>query len=114
MHSDGDIKTLTSDLLRLPIQVLNIQDRVNGLDWIAQNLKGRVALDLDIDRQHITPTGTPTEIREYLREVLKKLYDPAGGLILTFGLYPGTPIENVKMLMDVLEHIAEGQTSWSI
>jgi len=113
MHSDGDIKTLSSDLLRLPVQVLNIQDRVNGLDWIARNLKGRVTLDLDIDRQHITPTGTPTEIREYLREVLKKLYDPAGGLILTFGLYPGTPIENVKMLMDVLEHIAEGQTSWS-
>lgn len=109
MHSDGDIKALADDLLALPIRVLNLQDRVNGLVWIAGTLKGRVAIDLDIDRQHVTPSGTPAEVREYVGDILRQLADPAGGLILTFGLYPGTPLENVRALMDTLEEVAQGR-----
>lgn len=108
LHSDGDIRALAPDLLRLPLDVLNIQDIVNGPDWIAENLKGRVTIDLDIDRQKTSVFGTPEKIRRHVLEVLELLYDPAGGLILTFGLYPGTPLENVAALMDVLEAIAAG------
>ncbi len=112
MHSDGDIKALADLLLTLPIQVLNIQDQVNGLPWIADTLKGSVAVDLDIDRQHITPVRPPGELQEYIREILRQLADPAGGLMLTYGLYPGTPLENVKALMDILESVAQGDAVW--
>ncbi len=108
MHSDGDIKALADDLLELPIRVLNIQDRVNGLPWIAETFKGRVAIDLDIDRQHITPSAAPAQVQDYVAEILRQLSDPAGGLILTFGLYPGTPLPNVSALMDILEEVAQG------
>lgn len=50
MHSDGDIRQLAGDLLEIGIDVINLQDLVNGVDWIAANLKGRVCIDLDIDR----------------------------------------------------------------
>jgi len=112
MHSDGDIKALAEDLLTLPIDVLNIQDLVNGLDWIEASLKGKVALDIDIDRQHITPWETPDEVRKYLLHLLRKFSDPAGGLIITYGLYPGTPLANAEAIMDVLEEAAGGRLRW--
>jgi hypothetical protein len=37
---------------------------------------------------------------------MRKLHDPAGGLILTYGLYPGVPMPIVEVLMDSLERIA--------
>ena len=32
MHSDGDLKTLAKDLMSLDLQILNLQDLVNGID----------------------------------------------------------------------------------
>lgn len=110
MHSDGDITALAEDLLTLPIRALNIQDTTNGIEWIRRNVKGRLTVDLDIDRRHITRTGTPHQVRQYVGDIVRALGDPAGGLILTFGLYPGTPLENVKALMDVLEEVRAGMT----
>lgn len=112
MHSDGDIRTLIPDLLTLPIDVINLQDAVNGVPWIAENVKGRVVIDLDIDRQHVTVSGTPEEIRRYVRDILRRLADPAGGLILTFGLYPGTPLENAAALMGALEEGMQDRKQW--
>lgn len=106
MHSDGDIRRLAADLIAGGVEVLNLQDLVNGLDWIAANLKGQVCIDLDLDRQRITPFGTPDEIRAHIRAVLDALSDPAGGLMLTYGLYPGVPLANVETLMDELEEVA--------
>lgn len=106
MHSDGDIRLLANDLIAGGVEVLNLQDLVNGLDWIAAHLKGRVCIDLDLDRQRITPFGTPAEIRAHIQSVLHTLGDPAGGLMLTYGLYPGVPLGNVVALMDALESLA--------
>jgi hypothetical protein len=41
------------------------------------------------------------------------MYDPAGGLLLTYGMYPGTPLENAKVMMDFLEQVAEGGKPWT-
>jgi len=103
MHSDGDIRTLADDLIDSGVQSINLQDLVNGIDWIADRFRGKVCVDLDIDRQKITSFGTPAQIDELIREEVEKLATPQGGLAFTFGLYPGTPIENVKALMDALE-----------
>lgn len=113
MHTDGDIRVLADDLLSLPVTVFNIQDQVNTIDWIQHAMKGKVAVDLDIDRQHVTRTGSPDQVREYLGEIVSSLYDPAGGLILTYGLYPDTPIKTVETMMDFLESAAEGGKPWN-
>jgi uroporphyrinogen decarboxylase len=103
MHSDGDIRELCENLIDVGIEVLNLQDLVNGIDWIRDHLKGRICIDLDIDRQNITRFGSPSRIAEHVAKIVETLGDPAGGLMLKFGLFHGTPIENVKAVMDAME-----------
>jgi uroporphyrinogen decarboxylase len=106
MHSDGDIRALVVDLLDCGVDVLNIQDLVNGVDWLAGHLAGRVCIDLDIDRQHITRFGTPDEIDAHVLQVVQTLGCREGGLMLTHDLMPGIPLENARALMDAMERYA--------
>ncbi len=106
LHCDGDVRALADDILACGIDVLNIQDLVNGVDWIAENLKGRVAIDLDIDRTEITVHGTPAEIDALIRKEVSTLSSPEGGLTMIYGLYPGTPLENARAVADAMERYA--------
>jgi len=103
MHSDGDIRTLADDLTDGGVDILNLQDLVNGIDWIKEKYAGKTCIDLDIDRQKITVFGTPADVDALVREEVEKLSSPAGGLMMVYGWYDGTPLENVKALMDALE-----------
>lgn len=103
MHSDGDIRLLVDDIIEGGIDAINLQDLVNGVDWISHKFKGRVCVDLDIDRQKITPFGTPKEIDELIRNEVAGISCKEGGLMMVYGLYPGIPIENVKAVMDAME-----------
>jgi hypothetical protein len=58
---------------------------------------------LDIDRQNITPHGTPAQVDALIREEVEKLGSKQGGLMMIYGLYPGVPLENVGALMDAME-----------
>jgi uroporphyrinogen decarboxylase len=106
MHSDGNIRDLADDLLAAGVDALNLQDLVNGVDWIAAHLKGRVCIDLDVDRQAVTRFGTPDQIDALLRTEVQTLGSREGGLTMIYGLYPGTPIENAKAVMDAMERYA--------
>lgn len=106
MHSDGDIRTLVDDLIEGGVEIINLQDLVNGIDWIADRFAGRVCIDLDIDRQHVTARGTPRQIDDLILEEVRKLGSKRGGLTMIYGLYPGVPLENVKALMDAMEKYA--------
>jgi uroporphyrinogen-III decarboxylase len=103
MHSDGDIRDLAEDLLDLGVQVLNVQDLVNGIDWLRDHLKGRVCLDVDIDRQNVVRFGSPNEVRELVREETEKLGAPEGGLMFKADIYPGIPVANLAALFDAIE-----------
>lgn len=106
MHSDGDIRSLAGDLIDGGVEVINLQDLVNGIDWIAGAFAGRTCIDLDIDRQTITARGTPEQIDALIREEVEKLGCKAGGLMMIYGLYPGVPLENIAALMDAMEKYA--------
>ena len=103
MHSDGDIRTLVYDLIDGGVDIINLQDLVNGIDWIAENFAGKTCIDLDIDRQQITPFGSPEQIDALIREEVEKLGSKKGGLMMVYGMYPGVPLENAKALMDAME-----------
>jgi uroporphyrinogen-III decarboxylase len=106
MHSDGDIRQLVDDIVDSGVEIINLQDLVNGIDWIADRFKGKTCVELDIDRQRITPYGTPAQIDALIREEVEKISTKAGGLCMIYGLYPGVPVENVKALMDAMEKYA--------
>jgi uroporphyrinogen decarboxylase len=106
MHSDGDIRTLADDLIISGVDALNLQDLVNGIDWIAANLKDRLCVDIDIDRQQITRFSGPEQIDELIHTEVKKLGSPEGGLMMIYGLYPGTPVDNLRAVADAMERYA--------
>ena len=106
MHCDGDVRALAEDLLDCGVEVLNLQDLVNGIDWIRGQLKGRVCIDLDVDRQRITRFGTPADVDALIRESVEKLGSRQGGLMLRHGFVPGAPLANVRALMDAMERYA--------
>ena len=106
MHSDGDIRLLVDDILDDGVQVINLQDLVNGIDWIADRFRGKLCVELDIDRQHVTVSGTPQDIDALIRREVSAIGTPQGGLAMIFGLYPGTPLENAAALMDAMERYA--------
>jgi hypothetical protein len=106
MHSDGDIRQLVDDVIDSGVEVINLQDLVNGIDWIAERLAGNTCIDLDIDRQEITRFGKPSQIDDLIREEVERIGSKEGGLMMIFGLYPGLPLENIKALMDAMERYA--------
>lgn len=106
MHSDGDIRLLVDDIVDSGVEVINLQDLVNGIDWIADRFRGRICVELDVDRQMITPWGTPDDIDSLIREEVQKIATPEGGLCMIYGLYPGIPPENVRAVMDAMEKYA--------
>lgn len=106
MHSDGHLHDLIDDIIDGGVQIINLQDLVNGIDWIAGRFAGKVCVELDIDRQFITTKGTPEQIDALIHEEVSKIGRKDGGLMMVFGLYPGTPPQNVKAIMDAMEKYA--------
>ena len=103
MHSDGQIMELLDDLIACGVTVINLQDRVNGIDEIKKRCQGRIAVDLDIDRQEVTRGGSPKDVKEWIREAVVKLGSPTGGLSLVYDLYPGIPVRNAEAVMEAME-----------
>jgi hypothetical protein len=63
-------------------------------------------VDLDIDRQQVTASGSPEQNDALIHEEVTKIGGKDGGLTKIYGLYPGLPLKNVKALMDAMEKYA--------
>jgi len=106
MHSDGHLHALCDDLVDSGVDIISLQDLVNGIDWISDKYAGKICIELDIDRQKITAFGTPASVDALIREEVDKLGSKQGGLMMVYGLYPGIPVKNVEALMDAMERYA--------
>lgn len=106
MHSDGDLHDLIDDMMETEIDIFNLQDLVNGIEWIRERFYQKLCVELDVDRQSVTVYGSPKEVDALIRQEVERLGSPQGGLMMIYGLYPGTPIENAKAVMDAMETYA--------
>jgi uroporphyrinogen-III decarboxylase len=111
LHSDGHILEVAEDLVKAGVTILNPQDLVNGVENIKNKLKGRVCIDIDVDRQKVVPFGKPAAIKRHVRNVISALNSPEGGLMVTAGIYPPTPLENIEALCEALEEAGAGPRS---
>lgn len=102
LHSDGYVMELMDDFAECGVNIINVQDLYNGIDNLAREVKGRMCVRLDIDRQTVVPFGTRKEIGELIEEEIRKLGSPRGGLEMVAGIYPPTPSENVDALCEAL------------
>lgn len=103
LHSDGAIMNIMDDIINCGVDIINIQDKVNGLDVIEKKLKGKVCIRLDLDRQNTLTYGTPQDIDDLVRESVEKLGSKEGGLELIAGIYPPMPVENVDALCSAIK-----------
>lgn len=101
-HSDGKTLSILENQIRAGVQIVNPQDLANGVDNLAEQIKGRACIDLDIDRQSVVPYGSRRDIFDLIGEEVKKLGSSEGGLMMIAGIYPPTPPENVDALCAAL------------
>jgi hypothetical protein len=102
LHSDGHILEIIGDLIECGVTVLNPQIRANTLDGLVRECKGKVCVNLDLDRQ-LFPFCTPKDIDEHVREAVVKLGSKEGGLMLVAECEPDVPLENIEAICQALE-----------
>lgn len=102
MHTDGHVLPIIGDLIECGVTVLNPQIRANGLDGLERECKGKVCINLDLDRQ-LFPFCTPSEIRRHVHEAVARMAMPEGGLMLSAECEPDVPLENIEAVCQALE-----------
>ncbi|MFN2237172.1 MAG: uroporphyrinogen decarboxylase family protein [Anaerolineales bacterium] len=102
MHTDGHILEIIPDLVDCGVDVVNPQVGANGLENLATVCKGKVCVDLDLDRQKF-PFWTPEQIDHHVKEAVEILGAPEGGLWLKAEIGDDIPLENVKAICVALE-----------
>jgi len=101
-HSDGHILEIIEDLIECGVTIINPQVRANTLEGIAKVAKGKVCINLDLDRQ-LFPLATPQQIRDHIREAIDLLAMEEGGLMLVAECEPDVPLRNIEAICDAFE-----------
>jgi uroporphyrinogen-III decarboxylase len=99
MHTDGWIVDIIPDLIECGVHMLNPQIRANGLDNLVRECKGKVSVNLDLDRQ-LFPFATPSELDSHVRECVEAFTMPQGGFGMVIELNYEVPLNNVAALLD--------------
>ncbi len=99
-HSDGHINDIVGDLIEIGANVINCQVRVIGHDWIARNVRGKVAFRTDIDRQYVLPFGSPAEVKEEVHRTFEASGTSQGGIIGCGEIDPTVPIQNIRAMYE--------------
>jgi len=102
MHTDGHLIPIVDDLIDCGVNVLNPQFRANGLDNLVATCKGKLCLNLDLDRQ-MFPFCGPADIDAHVREAVAALGAPEGGLWVSAEIGPEVPLPNVRAMCEALE-----------
>lgn len=104
-HDDGDCRPLLPRFVEMGVQVLNpIQWRCGNWDLAA--LKADFGRDLcfhsAVDNQQTLPFGTPDDVREEVRMLIKTLASDGTGFIIgpCHNLQVVTPVENIISLYE--------------
>lgn len=99
-HSDGYINDIFGDLIEIGVDVINCQVGVIGHDWIARNVRGKIAIRTDIDRQKVMARGTPAQVKEEVQRTFEACGTPDGGLIACGEVMQDVPLENVRAMYE--------------
>ncbi len=102
LSSDGRILEIIDDLVEYGLQIHDPQLRANGLADIKKTYKGKLCINLDLDRQSF-PFLTPGQLRDQVKRSVDELADTRGGLMLMAQVYGEVPMANIEALADALE-----------
>ena len=102
MHTDGCVWEIMQDLKDAGVNMVNPQYRANGLENLVRECKGKIPINLDLDRQFL-PFATPASIESHIRECVEALYLPQGGLGLNLELGMDVNLDVIEAALAALE-----------
>jgi uroporphyrinogen decarboxylase len=104
-HDDGDMRKLLPRLVEMGIDLLNpIQWRCG--DWDLERLKAeygrRICFHSAVDNQQTLPFGSPQDVREEVRRLIRVLGSDRTGFICApcHNLQAVSPVENIVALYE--------------
>jgi len=104
LHSDGNIIEIIPDLIEVGVRIVNPQYRANGLDNLKRVAKGKVAINLDLDRQ-LFPFASKSQIQDHIKGAFDALYLPEGGLMMVAECAQDVPVETFDVICSTLEEV---------
>ena len=108
-HSDGDLSEVMDDLVDFGVDVVHpmqagcMDDRL-----VAARYGGKIAFWAGMDVQNVIPNGQPEQVRAHVRERIRALGRPEGGLIVGAGntIGPDASLENLRAYLEALREPA--------
>ncbi len=104
MHTDGDICEIMPDLVDCGVNMINPQYRANGINNLERVCKGKIPINLDLDRQ-LFPFATKSQIENHIMECVQTMYLPQGGLGLNVEFNYEIPLENMAAVLDTVRKV---------
>jgi uroporphyrinogen decarboxylase len=103
-HTCGSVYAIMEDLIEIGVDALNpVQITAANMDAVRlkKEFGDRVSFWGGIDTSRILPWGTPAQVRDEVRRVIRTL-GPGGGYILNsvHNIQPGVPVENVLAMFE--------------
>lgn len=103
LSSDGYLLDIVEDLRESGVSVHDPQLRANTVEGIAKHYKGRLCVDLDLDRQAY-PFATPDALKKMVKNAVDLLNTPEGGLMMKAEFSDvNIPIENMEAICQAFE-----------
>jgi uroporphyrinogen decarboxylase len=102
LSSDGRILEIVDDLIECGLSIHDPQLRANGINDIVKAYKGKLCVNLDLDRQSF-PFLTPGQLRDQVKSCVDAMFDPQGGLMLLAAIYGEVPFRNIEALCGAFE-----------
>lgn len=104
-HSCGDFRPVIPDLIEMGVEFIGTMQPCGSMD--AREIKAefgdRLAFLGGLDTQQLLPRGTPAEVREGVRQVLRD-YAPGGGYVFMPAHYVNAdvPLVNIWAMLEAL------------
>jgi hypothetical protein len=100
LSSDGYLLDIVDDLVEVGVTTHDPQQRANTLDGIQAHYKGKMCIDLDLDRQGF-PFMTPEQIKGMIKRAVEILNTAEGGFMMKAEIGdPNIPLENIQAICE--------------
>lgn len=113
MHSCGSIYDVIKDRAKMG---LDVQNPMNPLaknmnpEYLKEHFGDIISFHGGVDIQRLLPFGTPDEIRERIKELIK-IWMPTGGWIAapSHNIQPDTPPQNIVAMYEALQEFGDAK-----
>ena len=103
LSSDGYLLDIVDDMVECGVSIHDPQERANTIEGIKKHYKGKICIDLDLDRQFF-PFAKPEGIKKQIKTAVQELAMPEGGFMMKAEISDlNVPLENIIAICDALE-----------